>query len=96
MSEPAEHQDEYHDAMIDMLELIWGQGFLIPAGPENARRIVAGLDLRERHPHGESQRAGGRRRPMHGNVVKDQRRHHHVAAADAGNPGHQSSHQGNP
>ncbi len=48
MSEPSEHQDEYHDAMIDMLELIWGQGFLIPAGPENVRRIVAGLDLRDK------------------------------------------------
>jgi phosphoethanolamine N-methyltransferase len=48
VSEPSEHQDEYHDAMIDMLELIWGQGFLIPAGPENVRRIVAGLDLRDK------------------------------------------------
>jgi len=48
VSEPSEHRDEYHDAMIDMLELIWGQGFLIPAGPENVRRIVAGLDLRDK------------------------------------------------
>jgi phosphoethanolamine N-methyltransferase len=48
VSEPSEHQDEYHDTMIDMLELIWGQGFLIPAGPENVRRIVAGLDLRDK------------------------------------------------
>jgi phosphoethanolamine N-methyltransferase len=48
VSEPSEHRDEYHDAMIDMLELIWGQGFLIPAGPENARRIVAGLELRDK------------------------------------------------
>jgi len=48
MNEPSAHQDEYHDAMIDMLELIWGQGFLIPDGPENVRRVVAGLDLRDR------------------------------------------------
>jgi phosphoethanolamine N-methyltransferase len=48
VSESSEHQDEYHDAIIDMLELIWGQGFLIPAGPENVRRIVAGLDLRDK------------------------------------------------
>ncbi len=48
MSEPSEHQDEYHDAMIDLLELIWGQGFLIPAGPENVRRIVTGLELRDK------------------------------------------------
>ncbi len=48
MSDSSEHQDEYHDAMIDMLELIWGQGFLIPDGPENVRRVVAGLDLRDK------------------------------------------------
>jgi len=48
VTETGEHQDEYHDAMIDMLELIWGQGFLIPAGPENVRRIVAGLDLADK------------------------------------------------
>jgi len=48
VSEAGDHQDEYHDAMIDMLELIWGQGFLIPAGSENVRRIVAGLDLRDK------------------------------------------------
>ena len=48
MSESSVHQDEYHDAMIGMLELIWGQGFLIPAGPENVRRTVAGLDLRDK------------------------------------------------
>jgi len=48
LSESTEHQDEYHDAMIGMLELIWGQGFLIPAGTENVRRTVAGLDLRDK------------------------------------------------
>ncbi len=48
MSERPEHQDEYHDAMIDMLELIWGHGFLIPDGPENVRRTVAGLDLKDK------------------------------------------------
>ena len=48
MSEPAAHQDEYHDALVDMLELIWGRGFMIPDGPRNARRTVAGLDLRNR------------------------------------------------
>lgn len=40
-----EHADEYHDALIDMLELIWGRGFMIPDGPANVRRIVDGLDL---------------------------------------------------
>ena len=45
MSEPASRQDEYHDALIDMLELIWGRGFMIPDGPRIVRRIVAGVDL---------------------------------------------------
>ena len=49
MSEPTEHQDEYHDAMVDMLELIWGRGFMIPDGPQNTyAAAVAGLDLRDR------------------------------------------------
>lgn len=47
MSEPAGHQDEYHDALIDMLELIWGRGFMIPDGPRIVRRVLDGLDLRE-------------------------------------------------
>ena len=46
MSEPTGHQDEYHDSMVDMLELIWGRGFMIPDGPHNVRRTVAGLDIR--------------------------------------------------
>ena len=46
MSEPTGHEDEYHDALVDMLELIWGRGFMIPDGPRNVRRTVAGLDIR--------------------------------------------------
>ena len=45
VSEPGGHQDEYHDALIDMLELVWGRGFLIPDGPRNVHRVVSGLDL---------------------------------------------------
>jgi phosphoethanolamine N-methyltransferase len=48
LNDPSQHQYEYHDSMIDMLELIWGKGFLIPDGPENVRRIVAGLDLADK------------------------------------------------
>jgi len=40
-----EHQDEYDDQLIAMLELIWGEGFLSPGGPEAVREIVKGLDL---------------------------------------------------
>lgn len=39
------HEDEYDDALVTMLELIWGEGFLSPGGPAGARRIVEGLDL---------------------------------------------------
>jgi len=39
------HEVEYSDAMIKMLELIWGEGFMAPGGPELADRLVADLDL---------------------------------------------------
>ncbi len=39
------HEEEYNDGLIAMLELIWGEGFLSPGGPEAVRAIVAGLDL---------------------------------------------------
>ncbi len=42
------HEDEYDDGIVAMLELIWGEGFLAPGGPENVRRTVAGLDLRDK------------------------------------------------
>jgi phosphoethanolamine N-methyltransferase len=36
---------EYHDAMIKMLEMIWGEGFMAPGGTGNVDRIVAGQNL---------------------------------------------------
>lgn len=36
---------EYHDAMIKFLELIWGEGFMTPGGPQLIDRLVAGLEL---------------------------------------------------
>ena len=48
MTEPDQHQDEYHDAIVGMLELIWGRGFMTPGGPENVRKTVRGLDLRDK------------------------------------------------
>lgn len=39
---------EYHDAMIRMLELIWGEGYMAPGGPENTDNLVRGLKLRGR------------------------------------------------
>ena len=44
MSE-AVHDDEYDAKVLDMLELIWGEGFLSPGGPAAVDEIVAGLDL---------------------------------------------------
>lgn len=39
------HEDEYDDALVTMLELIWGEGHLSPGGAAAARPIVDGLDL---------------------------------------------------
>jgi ubiquinone/menaquinone biosynthesis C-methylase UbiE len=40
-----DHQNEYHDSMVAMLELIWGDGFMAPGGEGNVAKMVAGLDL---------------------------------------------------
>lgn len=42
------HQDEYHDDMVALLELIWGEGFMSPGGAELVRETLAGLDLRDK------------------------------------------------
>jgi phosphoethanolamine N-methyltransferase len=39
---------EYHDAMIRMLELIWGEGYMAPGGPDLTDQLVEGLELRGR------------------------------------------------
>jgi len=39
------HEDEYHDAMIDLLEIVWGKGFMAPGGEGSVAKIVGGLDL---------------------------------------------------
>jgi phosphoethanolamine N-methyltransferase len=39
------HEVEYTDAMIKMLELIWGEGFMAPGGSELVDKLVTGLDL---------------------------------------------------
>src|SRR5690606_1565633 len=48
MSEDVPGSGEYHDAMVAMLELIWGEGFMSPGGAELVRANVAGLDLRDK------------------------------------------------
>lgn len=38
------HETEYHDSMIRMLELIWGEGYMAPGGPGNVGKLLAGTD----------------------------------------------------
>jgi SAM-dependent methyltransferase len=36
----------YHSRMIDMLQALWGEGFLSPGGPDEVARVIAEHDLR--------------------------------------------------
>jgi SAM-dependent methyltransferase len=36
----------YHGRMINMLETIWGEGFLSPGGPDEVARVIGSHDLR--------------------------------------------------
>jgi len=42
------HEDDHGDAMVTMLELVWGEGYLSPDGPQSVRKIVADLDLADK------------------------------------------------
>jgi phosphoethanolamine N-methyltransferase len=35
----------YHPGLIGLLELVWGEGFLSPGGPDEVDRVVAGIPL---------------------------------------------------
>lgn len=37
--------DEYDDELVDLLEMVWGDGFLAPGGADSVRRCVAEVDL---------------------------------------------------
>jgi ubiquinone/menaquinone biosynthesis C-methylase UbiE len=39
---------EYHDAMIDMLELIWGRDYMAPGGAGNVANLLSDLDVKGR------------------------------------------------
>jgi phosphoethanolamine N-methyltransferase len=43
-----EHESEYHDAMITILELIWGDGFMAPGGEGHVANLIDGLDVRNK------------------------------------------------
>lgn len=42
------HENEYHENMITMLELIWGDGYMAPGGPGNVARMLQGLETRDK------------------------------------------------
>ena len=39
-----DHENEYHDTMVAMLELIWGEGYMAPGGPGNVAKLLQGTD----------------------------------------------------
>lgn len=41
----SEQGQEYDDAMVALLEQVWGDGFLSPGGPDEIKRIVKGVDF---------------------------------------------------
>jgi phosphoethanolamine N-methyltransferase len=42
------HESEYHEAMISMLELIWGADFMAPGGEGHVEKLIRGLEVRDR------------------------------------------------
>ena len=38
------HQDEYPEEMVQLLELIRGDGYMAPGGPGNVERLLDGLE----------------------------------------------------
>ena len=38
------HEDEYHDNIVTMLELVWGQGYMAPGGPGNVAKMLNGIE----------------------------------------------------
>ncbi|MBW2542535.1 MAG: methyltransferase domain-containing protein [Deltaproteobacteria bacterium] len=42
------HESEYDDALVTLLELIWGEGYMAPGGEGNVVRIAEGLDMKDK------------------------------------------------
>ncbi len=40
------HDNEYDDALVTLLELIWGEGHMAPGGEGNVAKMAEGLDMR--------------------------------------------------
>lgn len=47
-AEASAAHEEYDARMLTLLQIIWGEGFLSPGGPQAVRAIVEGLDLRDK------------------------------------------------
>lgn len=43
-----DHEAEYTDEFVSFLEIIWGEGYLSPGGPDEVGRILDGLDLKDK------------------------------------------------
>jgi SAM-dependent methyltransferase len=43
-----DHENEYPDSTVAMLELVWGEGFMAPGGEPHVMEMVAGIDLEDR------------------------------------------------
>jgi phosphoethanolamine N-methyltransferase len=43
-----EHENEYHESMVAMLELVWGEGFMSPGGADHVAKMVEGIELQGR------------------------------------------------
>ena len=38
-------QQEYDESFVGVLELIWGEGYLSPGGPQEVEKIISGFDM---------------------------------------------------
>ena len=43
-----DHEDEYHGAMVEMLELVWGAGYMAPGGPGSVSKMLSDMETRGR------------------------------------------------
>jgi phosphoethanolamine N-methyltransferase len=42
------HEAEYDDALVTLLELVWGEGYMAPGGEGNVVKIAEGLDMQDK------------------------------------------------
>lgn len=40
-----QHEEEYSDALVEFLEVLWGEGYLSPGGAEEVARVLENVDL---------------------------------------------------